>query len=114
MSSKYNDVKSIIKAGLSKEKKADYAEEVKKARQLFQEMIEFPESESWEKPIDTTPLAFRKMDSLAYQVMKQLSVLEGKDRSPKKEKKKPKKAPLKNTEFVWEQIELVEEVMNNA
>ena len=107
MSSKYNDVKSIIKAGLSKKK--TNTEEVKKARQMFLEMVEV---ESWEKPIDTTPLAFRKMDSLAYQVMKQLSVLEGKDRSPKKEKKKPKKAP-KNTEFVREQIELVEE-LNNA
>ena len=111
MSSKYNAIKSIIKAGLSKKDKAD-TEEVKKARQLFQEMIEFPESESWES-VDTTPIAYRKMDSVTYEVMKKLSTLEGKERSPRKEKKKTKKAP-KNTEFVREQIELVEEVMNNA
>ena len=110
MSSKYNAIKSIIKAGLSKKDKAD-TEEVKKARQLFQEMIELP-SKDWES-IDTTPMAYRKMDSVTYEVMKKLSTLEGKERSPRKEKKKTKKAP-KNTEFVREQIELVEEVMNNA
>ena len=114
MSSKYNAIKSIIKAGLSKKNKAD-TEEVKKARQLFQEMIELP-SADWES-IDTTPMVYRKMDSVAYEAMKKFSAErfhEGKDRSPRKEKKKTKKAPLKNTEFVREQIELVEEVMNNA
>ena len=62
-------------------------------------------------------MAYRKMDSVAYEAMKKFSAdrfLEGKERSPRKEKKKPKKAPLKNTEFVQEQIELVEEVMTNA
>ena len=110
MSSKYHGIKSIVDTG-RKKKKTEFTEEVEKAKKQLQEKIEVPKEpveeivEQVKEPIvEETPSIYKRITKFSSERY------EAKERSPRKEKKKPKKVLPKNTKAVKEQIELVAEV----